>query len=137
MSGSAGRRLARQALGAFVVCVGLLLGVTVLGAPATSAQEAPNEPQVEVPHIIPRPNSGAEPKAATDRGGWVQEAIFFSICGAILFIALLVFLESRRKLRARAEAEAKAAEVAQQRSSTRSEPVAETSAKAPDSNARQ
>lgn len=103
-----------------------------------SAQTVPNQPQVEVPHIIPRPNSGQAPKSATDRGGWAQYAVFWGICAAMLIMIGLVVLESRRKLRVRAAIEASAqSQDGQSRASTLNEPVAETSENSPDSIARQ
>jgi hypothetical protein len=97
-------------------------------AAARPGQDPNNTPDVPVPHIIPRPNEGEAPKHDTDPGGWAQYAVFWGMCAALLVIAGLVYLESRRKLRAREEA--------QTRSSTRNEPVAETSEKAPESSAR-
>lgn len=127
------RHPALRVIVAVVLCAAAWLAIGA-GTPVAGAQEVPSTPQVEAPHSIPLPNSGAEPKSATDRGGWVQEAIFFGICGAILFMLGLVILESRRKLRARAAAEAGST---QDRTSTRSEPVAESSVNSPDSTARQ
>ncbi|MPY92031.1 MAG: hypothetical protein GEV08_02905 [Acidimicrobiia bacterium] len=49
------------------------------------------------PGIIPEPNSGHAPRDSGDRGGWMQAALFFVICGALLLIGLLVWRESRRK----------------------------------------
>ena len=108
--------------------------VTV-AAPAAQDTGTDDPPSVTVPDIIPEPNQGRRPERDTDPGGWAQYAVFWGMLGAILVIVGLVVLESRRKLRRRAEAEAAEA-AAQTRSSTRSEPVADTSANAPDSSAR-
>ena len=112
------------ALGCLTVAIGL-------GAPAASAQNTPNEPQVEVPHIIPRPNSGQAPKSATDRGGWAQYTVFWGIIAAMVLMIALVVLESRRKLRSRTDASV------QERTRTSNEPVAERCENRPDSIARQ
>jgi hypothetical protein len=126
------------ALVAMVGLVALAPGATPAGAAvaepssasvATRAGQDPNNtPDVPVPHMLQRPNEGEAPKHDTDPGGWAQYAVFWGMCAALVVIAGLVFLESRRKLRAR--------EQAQVRSSTRSEPVADTSEKAPESSAR-
>jgi hypothetical protein len=107
--------------------------VAPVGA-AVAVRVQNNTPDVPVPHIIPRPNEGQAPKYSTDPGGSAQLAVFYGICGALVVIGGLVFLESRRKLRRRAAEEAAEA---QRRSSTRSEPVTATSANVPDSIARQ
>ena len=107
-----------------------------VGGPAQDGQEAP---VVSVPHIIPQPNSGQAPKVQGDPGSTAQNLVFYGMCVALLAIGGLVVLESRRKLRARAEAEAAAGQdgAGPTRSSTRSDPVADTSAKTPESSARQ
>jgi len=55
---------------------------------------------VATPNIIPAPNSGHTPRDAGERGGWMQELLFFAICGAIAVIGGLVWRESRQKRRA-------------------------------------
>lgn len=52
------------------------------------------------PRSIPMPNSGAAPRDSGERGGVLQEAVFFGICGVILGGIGLVWWESRRKRRA-------------------------------------
>ncbi len=52
-----------------------------------------------IPRIIPLPNTGHEPRDPGDRGGWWQEALFFSMCGAVLLIAALVWRDSRKQRR--------------------------------------
>jgi hypothetical protein len=54
---------------------------------------------VETPGIIPQPNSGRAPRDPGDRGGWWQEALFFSICAALLAMAGLVWRDSRKQRR--------------------------------------
>jgi hypothetical protein len=128
------------ALVAGALVAGVLVSATAVPAGAavtTRVQDntpQDNTPQVPVPHIIPRPNDGQPPKYSTDPGGTAQVAVFWGMCGAILLMIGLVVLESRRKLRRRRAAEETAP---QRRSSTRSDPVADTSANAPDSSARQ
>ena len=58
--------------------LGLVLGLTVLLAPAAGAQDGPTTlppPELPVPHIIPEPNSGHAPDDAGDRGGALQLAV--------------------------------------------------------------
>ena len=85
-------------------------------------------PKVSIPSIIPLPNSGVAPKSATDRGGWAQYAVLSGIVVALGVIFLLIVRESRTKKRAQLEATAGVgAEAAETRSSTRNEPVTDTS----------
>lgn len=51
------------------------------------------------PNMIPQPNSGRAPRDAGERGGWMQEVLFFAVCGAVLVIGALVWRESRAKRR--------------------------------------
>jgi hypothetical protein len=139
---TAARRARQAAVGvallAVVAVVALAPGATPAGASVAeppsvalvthAAQDPNNTPDVPVPHMLQRPNEGQAPKYDTDPGGWAQYAVFWGMCVALVVIAGLVFLESRRKLRAR--------EQAQVRSSRRSEPVADSSEKAPESSAR-
>ncbi len=83
--------------------------------------------------MLDRPNSGRPPEHATDFGGWAQFAVFGGIMVAVGGGILLIAAESRRKKR-RAGVSPQAGATA---SSTRSEPHADTSAKRPDSTARQ
>jgi hypothetical protein len=123
-----------------VLAIGLLMGMSVAAGASTAARAQDDAPSVSVPHIIPQPNSGQAPKVQGDPGSTAQNLVFWGMCVGLLVIGGLVVLESRRKLRARAEAEAEATRQAgagETRSSTRSDPVAETSAKSPESIARQ
>lgn len=80
---------------------------SVVAVPAAVAGAAPStmtqantpvtSPTVSMPSIIPKPNSGAEPKVATDRGGWVQWAVMGGMVVALGIILLLVRRESHRK----------------------------------------
>jgi hypothetical protein len=112
----------------FALAVAVLVGAMAPSAGAAVVSPAQDAPSVSVPHIIPQPNSGKKPEVEGDPGSTAQVLVFWGMCGALLVIGGLVALESRRKLRARDEA--------QTRSSTRSEPVADTSEKAPESSAR-
>jgi hypothetical protein len=58
---------------------------------APSTTEAP-----EPPGIIPKPNSGAEPDDAGDRGGGLQSAVFGLIVLGLVGMGALVVRESRR-----------------------------------------
>jgi len=121
-----------------LMAAAVLVGATVAPAGASIGGPAQDAPTVSVPHIIPQPNSGKKPEVQGDPGSTAQNLVFWGMCVGLLVIAGLVVLESKRKLRARAEAEERAAQAAgATRSSTRSEPVAETSAKTPESSARQ
>ena len=113
-------------LAGLVLAAALVVGATVPSAGAAVVVRGQDSPSVSVPPIIPQPNSGKEPDVQGDPGSTAQQLVFFGMCGAVVLIGVLVVLESRRKLRRRAEAEQRAA---QTRSSTRSEPVADTSAK--------
>ena len=76
-----------------VAGLGALACVVILGGPA-GAQEPDTTttlaPGAEAPHIIPRPNSGAEPQEAGDRGGALQLGLLgllvVVICGAVLVV---------------------------------------------------
>ena len=67
-----------------------------LAAPRTVA--APADAGDPHPGIIPAPNSGPRPQDEGERGGWLQSALFFILCGALVLIGLLIWRESRRKL---------------------------------------
>ena len=125
-----------------------VLLATGIGSGPAGASSMPIEAQVTtttlafapggIPSMLPRPNTGVAPRDADDRGGWAQTGVFLGILASGVIIAGLVFLESRRKLRAQAEAEGGAASnQTVDDSSTRSDPVAETSEKRPESSARQ
>ena len=62
---------------------------TVVGP--TSSTTAP-----EPPGIIPKPNQGAEPTDAGDRGGGLQSAVFGLIVLGLVGMGALVVRESRR-----------------------------------------
>ena len=53
------------------------------------------------PHIIPAPNSGAEPRQEGDRGSTTQILTLVGIVSAISFVALMIVRDSRRAKRAR------------------------------------
>jgi len=64
---------------------------------ASQTSPTPTSPTVSMPSIIPRPNSGAEPRTSTDRGGWVQWAVMGGMVVALGIIVLFVRRESHRK----------------------------------------
>ena len=87
------RFLATLAL-ATVVAVGSLAG-----SPAAVAQsDEPVSTTAPEPggDIIPKPNSGAEPDDAGDRGGALQTVLFIGIVGGIVAMGFLVVRQSRR-----------------------------------------
>ena len=55
--------------------------------------------QSVTPEIIPMPNSGRAPQDAGERGGWMQQGLFFAICAAIAGLGGLAWRDSRRKRR--------------------------------------
>jgi hypothetical protein len=69
--------------------------------PAPTTSIAPDETLVPIPRIIPLPNSGHKPADAGDPGGFLQVSLFFFICGAIVLICGLIYLDARRKKRRR------------------------------------
>jgi hypothetical protein len=58
----------------------------------------------ELGNSLTRPNQGMEPQDAGDPGGWLQQSLFFLICGGIVVIALLVWRSSNRARAARTAA---------------------------------
>ena len=118
----------RRALAALLVVATLTVAASVVAAPVAGAQDEPTTTfqPAPSPDIIPEPNSGAAPRDENDRGGWAQYAVLIGIVVGLGVIVLLVARESRRKRQAQGDA-----------TSTRSEPVADTSSKRPDSSARQ
>jgi hypothetical protein len=79
--------------------------VVLAPAPAARGQEAGDDTTttstvpVPVDDIIPRPNSGAEPNEAGDRGGALQVAVLVGIVAGVGVIVALVVRESRRARR--------------------------------------
>jgi hypothetical protein len=109
------RAAALAALLAAVVAVAL----TLMGAqarPAAAQDPGPDAPaddgtdgrggtetSVDVPlpedGIIPRPNSGAEPTEAGDRGGGLQVLVLVLMVGGVATLAALASREARRARR--------------------------------------
>jgi hypothetical protein len=94
--------LVRRAALFLVVCVAAAVSLTWSGtAAAAQYEDAPPTSEavtpLPVPHIVPRPNSGAEPKSATDPGGAAQYAVMGAIVLGLVVIVLLVARESRKK----------------------------------------
>lgn len=111
-------------LDAFLVAALLAVAGPFLLAATPPPTTAPTPPDFP---LLDRPNSGRPPEHSTDYGGWAQFAVFGGMLAVVGGGMTLIWRESRRK---RAQAGATA-------SSTRSEPQADTSAKRPDSSARQ
>jgi hypothetical protein len=92
----------RRAPRGLALVAGLLLVALVLLAPAPAAtgQEGGDDTTSTVPvpvdDIIPRPNSGAEPTDAGDRGGALQVVVLVAIVVGVSVIVALVVRESRR-----------------------------------------
>jgi hypothetical protein len=139
----------RWCLGGQVLAAGLFTVIAVLAPTSAGASAMPpvksdvttttyiNAPG-GIPSMLPQPNTGVAPRDADDRGGWGQYAVFYGILASGVIIFGLVVLESRRKLRVIRAAEAETAATGQDAATrTRSEPVADTSEKQPDSSARQ
>lgn len=116
-----------RALAAVVLLVLAGPWMVAATAPPTTVETPPDFP------LLDRPNSGRLPEHATDFGGWAQFAVFGGIVAAVGGGLLLIVRESRRKKRL-AGVSPQPGSIA---SSTRSEPHADTSAKRPDSTARQ
>jgi hypothetical protein len=96
----------RRAPRGLALVAGLLLVALVLLAPAPAAtgQEGGDDTTTStvpgpVDGIIPRPNSGAEPTEAGDRGGALQVAVLVAIVVGVGVIVALVVRESRRARR--------------------------------------
>jgi len=97
-------RRVRSAIAAGVLAVVLAAAPAVPVGAATTATTTPAPlgtapAPVGTPDIIPLPNSGRAPATPGDRGGWQQQVLFFSICGAILVGIGLMWRESRVKRR--------------------------------------
>lgn len=93
----------------------LLLMTALVGPWAGVAAAQSDDPTVQTTSTLPtdnrelgnsltRPNQGMEPQDAGDPGGWLQQSLFFLICGAIVVIGLLVWRSSRRATERRAAA---------------------------------
>ena len=157
---SSARRIGATALAAMFALT-LLVGVAATDASAqtddttadTTVQTTSTLPTDyrELGNSLTRPNQGMEPQDAGDPGGWLQQSLFFLICGGIVVIALLVWRSSNRArphapLPARTPSRSLGPGVRacvthprttgpQTRRRMRSEPVAPTSVKRPDSSA--
>jgi hypothetical protein len=93
-----------------LLVTGLVLFLAPVRADAAPAQDEPTttsptfgeNPDAPGQHIIPRPNSGAEPDDAGDRGGALQLAVFGAIVVGVSVVVTLAIRESRRNRRQRA-----------------------------------
>lgn len=117
--GPARPRREHRWVGAFALAAGLFVGTVAVaapayaaagatgggGAPAVAQQAQPTStvpPAPSQPRSIPRPDSGQAPRDSGERGGSQQELLFYLLCGSLVVLALLIWRDSRRKLRARA-----------------------------------
>jgi hypothetical protein len=110
---SSARRIGAAALAASFA-VTLLLGIAATDVSAqtddttadTTVQTTSTLPtdNRELGNSLTRPNQGMEPQDAGDPGGWLQQSLFFLICGGIVVIALLVWRSSSRARSARTAA---------------------------------
>jgi len=70
-----------------VLVVAALALAAVLAGPTVAAaqerEEPPVTPEVPVGDIVPKPNSGEEPRDAGDRGGALQLTVLALVVGAI------------------------------------------------------
>ena len=82
----------------------LLVALAMLAsAPPAGGQEGGDTTTstVPAPDMIPRPNSGAEPTEAGDRGGALQVAVFVVILAGVGGITALAVRDARRARRSR------------------------------------
>jgi uncharacterized protein HemX len=84
-----------------VAGLGALACVVILGVPAGAQEPEPDTtttltPGAEAPHIIPRPNSGAEPQEAGDRGGALQLGLLGLLVVVIGGAVVVVVRQSQR-----------------------------------------
>lgn len=110
---SSARRIGATALAA-VFALTVLIGLAATDASAqtddttadTTVQTTSTLPTDyrELGNSLTRPNQGMEPQDAGDPGGWLQQSLFFLICGGIVVIALLVWRSSSRARAARTAA---------------------------------
>ncbi len=100
-------------VGPLAVAIVLALGLTAAATPASAHQSDPatqSTPETtatttpfaadsempRAPNILPRPDSGEEPKTATDRGGWAQYAVLGGMLIGLVGVGLLIRRDSRR-----------------------------------------
>ena len=79
----------------------LVLTVGVLALAGPVAAQEPNAtttipPGAEAPNIIPKPNSGAAPQEAGDRGGALQLGVLALLLVAVGGVVLVLVRQSRR-----------------------------------------
>jgi hypothetical protein len=95
MRSGAGRAVALAALAAGLVLGSMLAVATPAGAQDATTTTLPL-PEVSVPHIIPRPNSGHAPTDAGDRGGALQLTVLGVVVVALAAGVLHVVRQSRQ-----------------------------------------
>jgi hypothetical protein len=93
------RTLVAAALVAVTTLVTLGAATTVAGAQTddTTVQTTSTLPtdNRQLGDSLTRPNQGMEPQSPGDPGGWLQQSLFFLVCGGIVVIGLLVWRSSR------------------------------------------
>jgi hypothetical protein len=112
--------------------------------PPTTLAEDPFAANCAPGDIVVRPDCGREPTEAGDPGGWLQVSLFFLVCAVVIGITGALWWRSRHMRDERRRAGLDPVDVArrsgegvrpQERRSTRSDPVAETSSKRPEASA--
>ena len=89
-------------LAALLALLIVAVGAVAAPVPAGAAQPDPDDTTVTEPQpapgddIIPRPNSGAEPTEAGDRGGALQLAVFVGVLVAVGVIVALAMRDVRK-----------------------------------------
>jgi hypothetical protein len=89
-------------LAALLALMIVAFGAVAAPVPAGAAQPDPDDPTVTEPEpapgddIIPRPDSGAEPSEAGDRGGALQVAVLVGILVAVGALVALALRDVRK-----------------------------------------
>jgi hypothetical protein len=86
-----------------VLCAAPAGAASSSSVPSTSTTIPLDQTQRPVTRIIPLPNSGHKPTTPGEGGGFLQVSLFFFICGAIVFLGVLAYFDSRRKRRRQAQ----------------------------------
>lgn len=89
------------------VVIGVMLTVTISGAAGAETRAGGettttiplSEQPLEIPSMLPRPNTGVPPQSAYDRGGLAQILVFFGLVSALTIIYLLYRRDKRRSAR--------------------------------------
>lgn len=86
----------RRSLATLLLALAVAVGVTAVPGPALAAEDTTTTSAVPTRDIIPRPNVGAEPTDAGDRGGGLQSGLFFAIVIVIVGAGAYLVVQSRR-----------------------------------------